>query len=266
MPAQPSLGDDPFPPGSRWTGEARALLERAIRRHGGWSAWRSLGGIALRLSQLGGFLPAIKGLGRTFPSPGRMELWPREAVAVFLDYPAAGEQGVFSAGKVRLLDRHGAVVAEDADPRASFTGLRRYRRWSALDALYFFGYAVAHYHALPFTLVDGRPLSVVGASWDRRLRGVRVELPRSLHTHCGTQTFFFDEEGLLRRHDYVAEIVGAWARGAHFWGDFALVGTLPVARRRRVLARLGSRPLPVVALRAELDDVAATTDGSCRWR
>ena len=37
-------------------------------------------------------------------------MWPREAVALFSDYPAAGGQGVFSARAVRLLDAHGAVV------------------------------------------------------------------------------------------------------------------------------------------------------------
>lgn len=254
-----SAGAEPFPAGTPWVGEARALLERAIRCHGGWARWSEAGGIAMRLVALGGLLPAAKGLGRTFPRPARIEVWPRQRITVFGDYPDAGARGVFSAGRVRLVDARGHVVAESAAPRATFTALRKYRRWSPLDALYFFGYAVAHYHGLPFTLVDGRPLGMERASLGgRRLQGVRVELPADLHTHCRTQTFLFDEDGLLRRHDYVAEIVGSWARGAHLWEDFTSAGGLPVARRRRVLARLGRHPVPLVALSAELEAVSAT--------
>jgi hypothetical protein len=227
------------------------LLELALRRHGGWGAWRAAGKIALAIERLDGLLPAMKGLGRTFPRPGRVELWPRESRVVFHDYPEPGGRGFYSAGEVRLVGARGEVV-ESARHRATFSGWRKYRRWSPLDALYFFGYAIAHYHSLPFTLVDGRPVAIVRARWgERLLHGLRVELPADLHTHCRTQAFFFDE-GLLRRHDYTAEIVGSLARGSHLWDDFAPAGGLPVARRRVVLARLGSRPVPVVALRAEL--------------
>ena len=134
-------------------------------------------------------------------------------------------------------------------------------RWSPLQALYFFGYAITHYHSLPFTLVDGRPLALTGARVaGYRLRGVRVELPDGLHTHSRIQTFFFDDDGLIRRHDYVAEVVGRWAHGAHFWEDFTLAGELPVARRRHVFARLGVWSVPVTVLDAELTDVVASTN------
>ena len=254
----PSLGREPFPSDTPWRGEARALLERAIRRHGGWATWQALGGLAFVPSSVYGLLPVLKGLGETFPLPRRIEVWPRDAVAVFHDYPAEAERGVFCSGRVELLDAAGSVTAHDDDRRRSFRGWRKYRRWSPLDGLYFFGYALTHYHGLPFTLVDGTPLGLRSATVDGRcLRGVEVRLPAELHTHSRTQTFYFEDDGLLRRHDYVAEVVGAWARGAHFWGDFVTVAGLPVARRRRVLARLGGIAVPAVALHAELEDVAS---------
>ena len=61
----------------------------------------------------------------------------------------------------------------------------------------------------------------------------------------------------MRRHDYVADIVGPWARGAHLWDDFVDVRGLSVPRHRRVVARLGRLELPIVALDARLDDVRA---------
>jgi hypothetical protein len=253
--------DAPFGPGEiAWTGQARALLERAIDRHGGWAAWRRMDGVALGPVSLTGMVPEVKGVGRTFPLPSRIQVWPHRGVAVMHDYPAPGRRGVFSDGQVQLLD--GATMLEArARPRQSFAGLRKHRRWSPLDALYFFGYAVTHYHSLPFSLADARPLRLVRArSAGRQLAGVEVELPASLHTHCRRQAFFFDDQGLLRRHDYVADIVGWFARGAHRWEDFVDVGGIPVARRRHVVLRLGRIEVPaVVALHAEFGDACAVT-------
>ena len=251
-----SLGPEPFPASTPWYGEARTLLERAIRRHGGWSAWQGATGISLALTSLTGLLPSAKGAGKTFPVPSRAEIWPRESVAVLHDFPSGGARGVFSSGHLQLLDDRGQVREEATNHRDSFVGWRRYRRWTPLDALYFFGYALTHYHTLPFTLVDAVPLRLrSGRVGGLPLRGVEARIPPLVHTHSSVQTFYFAEDGLLRRHDYVAEVVGTWARGAHFWDDFVLVGGLPVARRRHVLVRLGSIATPIVVLRAELGDV-----------
>jgi hypothetical protein len=253
----PDSADEPFGDGTAWTGEARRLLERAIERHGGWEAWRRFGGVSLVPVALTGLVPRMKGVGETFRVPPRIDVWPRRGVVVFHDYPAPGRRGVYSSGQVQSFDGDTLLEAR-AQPRASFAGLREYRRWAPLDALYFFGYSLAHYHSLPFSLTDARPLGLVSArSAGRRLSGVHVELPASLHTHCRRQTFFFDDEGLLRRHDYVADIIGWWARGAHRWDDFVEVGGVPIARHRHVVARLGRIELPFVALHAELKDVAA---------
>ena len=87
------------------------------------------------------------------------------------------------------------------------------------------------------------------------LEGVEVELPPSLHTHCQRQTFYFNGSGVLRRHDYVAEIIGVWARGAHYWQDYQEVDGVLVARRRHVVARAFGQTFPLVALHAEFDSV-----------
>ncbi len=245
-----SLPDDEAP---GWSGAARALLEAAVRRHGGWEAWRALRVVVVEPRTLSGLVPWIKGNGRTFRLPARAEIEPHEGGAVFFDYPAPGARGTFARGALTLTDARAAVVASTENARPSFRGLRKLPRWSAAGALYFFGYALTHYHALPFTLGRGRPLGIHRVGYDgRRLTGVEVELPPELHTHSRRQTFYFEEDGLLRRHDYVADIVGPWARGAHFWRDFVTVGGLQMPTVRHVVARLGRRATPLVALHAEL--------------
>src|SRR5882672_4483396 len=189
---EPDDEREPFGASSQWTGESRALLERAIERHGGWAAWRRLGGLTLTLRSLPGLVPRRKGVENTFPMPKRAEVWPHRGLVVMHDFPAVGRRGVFTAGQVQILDGE-TILEARADPRGSFAGFRKHRRWAPLDALYFFGYALAHYHTLPFSLATARPLGLRRArSAGRALTGLAVELPPTLHTHCRRQTFFFD--------------------------------------------------------------------------
>lgn len=239
-----------------WTGDASAVLARACERHGGWARWRALERVRLRVVVLRGGIPWLKGVGRTFPAPGVVEIAPHARRTVFLGWPDAAHDGVFADGVVAIRARaDGATAATTATPRADAS---RHSRWTPLDALYFFGYALWHYHTLPFGLADARLLDA------RRMGGrdaLRVELPAGVPAHCRRQTFWFDADGLLVRHDYHAEVVGAWARGAHLWRRHRDVDGVPIAMERHVVPLLGSRTLPVPALHAELDDAAVAYTG-----
>lgn len=219
---------------------ADEMIARAIDRHGGRARWQKLR-LTLAPTLLRGLLPWMKGSGTTFRLPDRADIIPSRAEATFFDYDGPGRNGHFLGGKVALGD------APLADHRPSFRGLRKWRRWTPLDALYFFGYALSHYHAVPFSLPDAKVLR-----WRPSRRALTVAFPHHVHTHCAIQTFYFDESGLILRHDYVADIAGWWARGAHFWRDMTTVEGFPIATHRRVVARLGSTPVPVVALEARL--------------
>jgi hypothetical protein len=228
------------------------LIQRAIDRHGGWALWARLESVTLGLRELRGLLPAIKGYGRTFELPRSLTAFPRRQRVEFNQQGHRNCAGVFERGTVSLLDPvSGRVLAESAEHRRTFRGLRRLRRWSALDAFYFFGYAFASYTAMPFVLPDLPFRRLVVGSWcGERLQGVEIEYPAGAHVHSRRQRYFFDEGGLLRRNDYVAEVVGWWATGAHGWDDYANVDGLAVPTRRTVVFRAGRRPvrfLPVLS-------------------
>jgi hypothetical protein len=146
------------------------------------------------------------------------------------------------------------VTSERINHRRSFRGLGKYRRWSPLDALYFFGYAFWSYASVPFALPSLRFLGLVSGNWrGEPLQGVRVEFAADSHVHSRVQTYLFDDTGLLKRNDYVADIVGTWALAAHGWEDHTHVEGLPIPTRRVVFARLGV-PLPfATVLVAEFD-------------
>jgi len=225
--------------------EARTLVETAIARHGG-EAWSSIRSIDLPMRSLTGLLPWLKGHGRSFGLPRLVRVEPVRARAIFVDYPGPGERGIFDAGRVAVGD------SEPVEHRASFAGARRWRRWSALDALYFFGYSLTHYHALPWSLREAEPLALRRTQRSGAAHALTVRFPRTVHTHSAVQTIYFDRDGLIVRHDYVAEVIGVWARGAHLWRDFIEVKGFPIATHRRVVARIGRQPLPVIALDARL--------------
>lgn len=241
---------------------ARELIARSIDRHGG-ERWSRIERLTLRPRLLSGLVPWVKGNGRTFTLPSHAELEPQIARATFFDYPRAGERGVFDAGRVALGD------APLAERRGRYRGFRKLRRWQPLDALYFFGYALTHYHAMPWTLRDAEPLALRSTGRHGRQSShdhggddagfaLKVRFPASLHTHSPVQTVYFDPDGLIVRHDYVADIVGGLARGAHFWRDYVTVEGIPIASRRTVYARLGRQPLPIVALDAHFDPPSVT--------
>jgi hypothetical protein len=240
-------GRGPF---AGWPANAVALVDRAAARHGGWTRFQALSSVTLEFLALGGALPRLKGLGSTFDKPARVTVWPHECRARFGEF--AGGDGIFDRGDVRL-ERDGIAVAASRDHRVTFAGARKLRRWQPLDALYFFGYAIANYLAQPFLLSHARHLASDG-------RSVLVEFAPDWPAHCRVQRFWFGDDGLLLRHDYTAEIVSGWARGAHFVEDYVEVDRLCFPRVRRVVGRIGRWATPIVVLRARFG--AITTSGS----
>jgi hypothetical protein len=245
---------------STWTSHAAEVLERACAHYGGVDTWRALRTIRLIPQRLSGLLPWVKGSGRTFPNPAAFEIDPHERIARFVSYPDAQHAGIFDDGRVRIERiEDGQIVADSPAHRNTFRGLAKHRRWNALDALYFFGYALTHYHSLPFSLREARLIQTSRSEKRGALLDVLdVELPADLSTHCTRQRFYFDRDGRLTRHDYHAEVVGFWARAAHFWDRQTSVSGFPIALDRRVVARLGAQASPLIALHATFLKAEAT--------
>jgi hypothetical protein len=236
-----------------WTRDAIALVERSMAAHGGLEAWRSTASIRVPVRSMSGSLIAWKGYPRSFPAPLEYEVFPHECVTLFHGYPSAGERGRFAHGDVAIEDADGGRARlESGDHRRTFQGFAKLRRWTILDALYIFGYALWHYHVLPFTLGGARLHGVVRRHGEPV--AIEVEFSEDVPTHCRRQRFYFGLDGRIVRHDYVAEVIGPMARGAHFWEDYDRVGGLLVARRRRVVARLGRYATPWEVLCVQMGD------------
>jgi hypothetical protein len=226
-----------------------ALLEEVIEAHGGLDRWRAARTVRAR-ARSGGLLLRTRVPGNRF-SDYRLTVEAAEPRAVLDPFPTEGQRAVLDHGEARIEDDRGQAVGVRPDPRPAFfgrSGLRRNLRWDALDSAYFAGYAMWNYLTTPLLLTrdgvrlaEGEPWLQDGEQWQR----LEVDFPAGLDTHSPHQTFYFDSRRLLRRHDYVAEVVGRWARAAHYCDRHAEAGGLVFPTRRWVRPiGPGNRSLP----------------------
>lgn len=226
-------------------------FQRVLDAYGGLALWRKLKHVLLHMDSLAGPLPMMKGLGRTFASPSMVLVDPARWRVEFQDYPQPGERAIFAAGTVQVMDRAGAVVFEQRRYRENFLGLKKNRRWSPADAVYFFGYALATYLSVPFILPE---YATSIKPWRGGVR-ITARFSKAIDTHSVLQRFWFDGDGLLLRHDYRADVVGWWAAGSHFTSDYQVMAGLPIARRREVYGRCLRAVTPVPILSATLHPI-----------
>ena len=225
------------------------LLDEVLEAHGGGARWEAARRVRAR-ARSGGFLIRTRVPGNRFAEYD-LTVDLDERRTVFDPFPEPGVRGVFERGEARLEGPGGEVIASRAQPRRAFfgrSGIRRNVRWDPLDATYFAGYAMWNYLAFPPLLlrddVEVRELS----RWDSgedELRRLEATFPDTIDTHSPRQTFYVDGRGLLRRHDYVADVVGRWARAAHLCEDHVEADGLVFPTRRWVRPiGLRNRPAP----------------------
>jgi hypothetical protein len=214
------------------------LLAGAIAAHGGAERWAAVEEIELHAGS-GGFMPTTKGQRRTL-ADYRARISTRAPRTVVTPYPGAGRRGVFEPARVWIETDDGAVVAERENPREAFGGLRRALWWDHLDFLYFAGYALWGYGNAPFVFARPEFETREIEPWEEKgepRRRLVVTFPADVPAHSREQIFHFDAQGRLRRNDYTAEVVGSWAKAAHYCDDHREFGGLLFPTRRRVYPR-----------------------------
>ena len=227
-----------------------SILERILDAHGGRTLWERTRAIEAVISARGALFTLKR---RPVLDHMTVTALAHEPRFLFHDYLAAGRTGELTGNdEVRILGDGERVLERRSNPRAAFGGPGKFFRWDALDFVYFGGYATWNYLVAPFLfLFEGivcevlEPPQALPAAWTR----LRVTFPPALPTHCATQDFYFDEHYRLRRLDYVAEVVGGWARAAHLCEEYRDFDGFRAPTRRRVFPLFaGDRPLPFPTL------------------
>ncbi|MCZ7556196.1 MAG: hypothetical protein M5R41_07335 [Bacteroidia bacterium] len=119
--------------------------------------------------------------------------------------------GVLYSHDVALEDAQGTPLARRTGARAYFPYKRRLLYWDDLDMAYFANYAFWNYLTFPRLLLND---DIV---WTEKADGVlSAYFPEHIPTHSREQVLFFDNEtGLLRQHNYNADVVTPLATAAN---------------------------------------------------
>ena len=224
------------------------LLEKVLDAHGGREHWRRVRALHIRV-RCGGAALTAKFQRRAYRC---YEAVVDTRIPRVRFSPFKGGHGVFTPDRVWIETPQGAVIKERIEPRGFFPSWRRHLYWDALDVLYFGGYAMWNYLCTPFLWLDdgfalreGDPWLWAGETW----RTLKVRFPVDCPTHNTEQVFYIDDRGLIRRHDYTAEVISPYARAVHICDRHRAFGGLVLPTRRRVYPRRAdNRSLPFPTL------------------
>lgn len=234
------------------------ILQQIIDAHGGLSLWNSIDAIEADISARG-FLFTVK--QRPVLNHIKVTAKAHEPHFLFHDFPSPGLTGeLIGNDEVRVIGSDGKIVERRLQPRSTFRGLKRLVCWDALDFIYFGGYAMWNYLITPFLFLrDGFQIEILEPHPDMPPSWVRlcVTFPDDIPAHCRTQLFYFNENRLLQRIDYTAEVVGHWAHAAHLCENYREFDGFKAPIRRQVRPLFwGNRPLPGPTLVAlEIHDI-----------
>ena len=237
-----------------------SLVSLTVDAHGGLERWRRFEQVSAHLRN-DGVLWALKHQQGVIDDVNvRVAL--RREWASHSPFVEPNWQTSFEPHRVAIESTDGRVVEERLWPRDSFAGHQVDSPWDRLHLAYFAGYAMWTYLNTPFVLaMDGvateelEPWRENGESWRR----LKVTFPESIATHNRVQTFYFASDGLLRRHDYDADVLGGTpaAQYVHEYRDFS---GIKVPTKRRVLGRRpdGTSASDPVIVTIDISDVEFT--------
>jgi hypothetical protein len=211
------------------------LLKLAIEAHGGMARWNKLSQISANLD-IGGALWGLKGQ-QGFVGASHVTVSFHRQWASHSPFLESGHRTAFIGERVAIETLDGHVVEARENTRQSFAGHTLETPWDRIQLAYFAGYAMWTYLTSPFSLVDFdseevEPWQEHGETW----RALRVRFPEAITTHSTEQTFYFDESGLLRRHDYDVE-VSAGSGAAHYVYNHRPFNGIMVPTKRRIHIR-----------------------------
>jgi hypothetical protein len=209
------------------------LASRVVAAYGGEERWRSARAVEATFSARG---PLLRMKVRHGYDRARVRVDVHEPRVRFAPREWGGMSAVLEGHDVRLEDA-GHVLEERRNARRYFPFGRRLLRWDRLDEGYFACYALWNYLAFPALLLRA------DIEWrDAGPALLEARFPAALPTHSPVQRFHIEPEtALVRRHDYTADVIGPFARGAHAILEHATAADIPYASRRLVRPRIAGR-------------------------
>jgi hypothetical protein len=195
------------------------LAKLAIEAHGGLERWNRFSTVSVH-GMNGGVFWGAKGKAGVLDDV-TVTVDTRNEKVSHRPFGSPDRRSRFEPQRVALENASGKVVEELLQPRSSFKGHIFETPWNDLRLAYFAGCAMWTYINTPFFLArpgvgseELEPWQEAGETWRR----LKVRFPADIATLSTEQTLYFDQKGLLKRHDYHVEISGDIG-AAHYVSD-----------------------------------------------
>ena len=215
--------------------QANSLVRDRIEAHGGKERWRAFNKVTAKVVT-GGFLWGMKGFEIGSDPPRTMTGEFRRQSVRIDPFGNPDWHLHYEPDRVVIETQSGEIIVDQRNPRETFAGHAWETSWTPAQLAYFSGYAMWTYFNLPFLLGEPGIETTEISSIDQdglELKGLRVRFPQTIHTHSTEQSLYFDESGLLRRHDYEVEVAGN-NPAAHLISEYSDVQGLKLPTKRRV--------------------------------
>jgi hypothetical protein len=233
------------------------LRDIVIEAHGGVARWTKLRAIEGDMSITGllwdrkGWPDVLKSVHVT-AAVGEQQL-------SYSPFTAEGLRSVYRPDRVAIERADGTEIKSRTNPRKAFEGHKAETGWDDLHLAYFSGYAMWNYLNTPFLFalagVATEELSLTEENGERRRR-LKVTFPKTIATHCGEQVFHVDDNGLIARLDYSAEVTGSMPT-AHYTSGYRTFDGIRFPTTRRAYRRNpdGSALTAAVAVAIDISDI-----------
>lgn len=238
------------------------LLEKIIDAHGGRAQWEKYQKVSVTMVG-GGTLLTTHELPQN-RAARTMTVWLHEQRAGMKPFgPSPDVFSVFTPNRVAVENEAGAVIAERTGGPESLHQQMKYGVWGPLGLATFNGYAMWQYLNIPFfMLFDGVEVSEIEPYSERNetWRVLEVKFPENLMSHSRIQQFYFDENFLLRRQDYIVDVAVKEQntfKVAQYVYEYREVQGLKIPTVRRMYHRNedGTPNLLNLAIWADLSDI-----------
>jgi len=210
------------------------LAMSAIDAHGGLERWKRFTTLSVHGINGGVFWGAKGKAGVLGDVTVTVEL--RNEKVSHWPFGSRDRRSRFEPQRVAIENANGEVLEELLQPRSSFKGHTFETPWSDLQLAYFAGCAMWTYMNTPFFLArpgveseEIEPWQEAGETWRR----LKVRFPTDIATHSTEQTLYFDQQGLLKRHDYHVEISGNIG-AAHYVSDIKEFSGIVLPTKHRI--------------------------------
>jgi len=213
------------------------LAKFAIDAHGGLDRWREFEKVSAHLAQ-GGALWKLKGQDGTLDDVN-VTVHLRTEWAEHSPFRRPNQHTSFTPDRIAIESDDGAVLHERFDPRKSFKGHNFETPWDDLQLAYFAGYAMWTYLNTPFLFALPGVQTTEIEPWVENgegLRRLKVKFPPGIATHSTEQTFYFDKQGLFRRHDYEVDVFGG-TPAAHYASELQEFSGIVVPTKHVIFPR-----------------------------